>query len=367
VGRYTSERYSRRFGAASPGERHSADLFFADLVGVGGAPVPVEEAPGAENWIPEPTFPSRPTGAPGGAAFMQTIWGEGAPRTRADWIRRDDAMVAALVVGNMPAWLRQWITIEVRDSSPNVKVRVLPDYLCVGSDADYRHVPLDQQSAQRVADAFTACLPTAKICHAIWRKTPPTHRIGAIPRDYNVTPWTRRRLIRQPWAQTSTAAYDEHSREIQKKFGTTIRPGQLVSGHKKDVVLSQRLHAQPAKIAFHGFYDSNGYPFQPCYGGAAGPVPTCNRETPTLAHPEGKGRFSDYSQGVRLVHPVMTIDGRMALYNDVLRNKELCRLISTEAAVNPPRIPKPPDEASRESFGESTPKRCRCGCRGSGS
>lgn len=346
--------------------RSNADRFFADLLGIRHRPAPVEAAFGAENWIPEPSFPARQPGAPGGAAFMQTIWGEAAPATRADWIRREDAMVAALVAGNMPAWLRQWVTIEVRASSPNVTVRVLPDYLCVGSDTDYRHLPLDQQSAQRVADAFIACLPTAKICHAIWQKTPASHRIGAIPRDYHVTPWTRRTLIREKWAQTSTAAYDEHSREIQRKFGTAIRPGQLVSGHKKDVVLAKGLHGQPAKIAFHGFYDSKGFPFEPCYEAAGGPHPTCNRETPTLAHPEGRGRFSDYSQGVRLVHPIMHIDGRKELYNDVLRNADLAGLISTETQINPPRIPPPPGEASREAYGESAAGGCRCGCRGNG-
>src|SRR5262249_20291326 len=156
----------------------------------------------------------------------------------------------------------------------------------------------------------------------------------------------KRRIIRQPWAQTSTAAYDEHSLEIQKRLGTAIQPGQLVAGHKKDVVLSKALHGQPAKIAFHGFYDSKGFPFEPCYEVAGGPLPPDNKEVPTLAHPEGAGRFSDYSQGVRLVHPIMQIDGRKELYQDVLRNEELCRLISTEAPINPPRIPKPPGETS---------------------
>lgn len=341
----------------------SADLFLADLTGIPAAPAPVEAAEGAENWIPEPTLPLRTPGARGGAAFMQSIWGEAAPRTRAEWIRREEAMVAELVAGNMPAWLRRWITIEVRESSPNVKVRVLPDYLCVGSDTDYRHVPLDQQSAQRVADAFTARLPTAKICHAVWRKTPATHRIGAIPRDYSVTPWTQRRLIRQPWAQTSTAAYDEHSREIQKRMGTAIQPGQLVAGHKKDVVLDGRLHREPARIAFHGFYDPTGIPFQPCYS-SAGPIAACNKEAPTVTHPEGKGRFSDYSQGVRLVHPVIHIDGRMSLYDDVLRDAKLCALIGSNTPINPPRIPKPPDDARRASSAESATERCRCGCGG---
>jgi hypothetical protein len=370
----------RRFAAtsfSSAAERRAADLFLADLLGQAvtprraphhgspaavsdRTPVPVEEA-WHENAIPEPALPARSPSAPTGSAFMRSIWGERAPAA-AEWTRREEAMIAQLLAGNMPGWLRQWLTIEVKASSPNVQVRVTPDYLCVGDDSDFRHLPLDQHSAQRVADSFGACLPTAKICHAIYLAAPAAQRIGAIPRDYSVTPWTRRKLIKKDWAQTSTAAYDEHSVAIQNAMTAGgIRPGQLVAGHKKDVVLSNRLHQQPRKIAFHGFYDARGYPFEPCYEVKGGPLPSCVKNVATLAHPEG--RFSDYSQGVRLVHPIMHIDGALKLVREVLVDPALSPLISSEGRISPPRIPRASASRAAEEYGGDTDRR-PCGCGG---
>jgi hypothetical protein len=375
-------RHPRRIrpSITSAAERRNADLFLADLFGVAAPPVqrrvrrrapasrtgvraimPIEAF--SENAIPEPRLPPRMSGAPTGSAFMVTIAGDRAPGA-AEWTRREEAMIAQLLAGNMPDWLRQWVTIEVQASSPNVKVRVLPDYLCVGDMTDYRHVPLDQHSAQRVADSFGACLPTAKICHAIYRATPPGQRIVAIKRDYYITPWTKRTLIRQNWAQTSTSAYNEHSLAIQNAMtGAGINRGQLVSGHKKDVILASGLHRQPRKIAFHGFYDARGYPAEPCYEVKGGPLPSCNKEAPTLAHPEG--RFSDYSQGVRLVHPIMHIDGAIKLVKEVLVDPALSPLISSEGPINPPLIPRAPAAGAREAYGgESDEPERGCGCGG---
>jgi hypothetical protein len=362
--------------SASAAERRDADLFLADLLGVplaalqrsqplvlppaiSGRPImPIEEA-WAENAIPEPALPQRQPGAMSGSAFMKTIWSEKAPGA-AEWTRREEAMIAQLLAGNMPSWLRQWVAVEVQASSPKVTVRVMPDYLCVGDDTDFRHVPLDQHSAQRVADMFGACLPTAKICHAIYRTTPATQRIGALERDYYVRPWTLRRVVKKNWEQTSTAAYDEHSTAIQASMSKAgIRPGQIIAGHKKDVVVSKRLHKEPLKIAFHGFYDAKGNPAEPCREKNA-PQP-CNKEAPALAHPEG--RFSDYSQGVRLMHPVMQVDGALKLVREVLTDAALCKLISIEDPIIPPRIPPAAKAFPGENY-EDNDKQRPCGCGG---
>jgi hypothetical protein len=321
-------RYARSFGQVSEAERRQAWRFWADFAGV-----PEPAAEDAENWIPEPSFPKRASSLTG-EAFIKSIAGY---KMRADWQKREDAMVEQLLAGNIPSWLQQWITVRVslNDASPDVKVRVLPDYLCVGTDDNYRHLPLDQQSAQRVADAFTAILPTAKICHAIWRRTPWERAIGAI-----TLPTIRKRAGRN-FAQDSTEAFDAHSLAIQDEMKRKgITPGQLVAGHKKDVVLAAKGKSMPEKISFHGFYIGK-YPAEPCYDAGNSPGPSCNREMPTTTHPEGLGHFSDYSQGVRLVHPQMTIDGAMHLVSDVLKDQKLSTLIA-EAMIDPPRVPPYP-------------------------
>src|SRR5262245_26161360 len=130
-------------------------------------------------------FPPRDTSAMGGRAFMETIKGEGPP---SDWVKRENAIVAELSAGNMPDGLLKWIKINISYSGKGGPLtgtfEVLPDYLAVGSNSDYVHVPLDPVSAQLVADRFDTILPTAKMCHAIYLQTATKNRINAIERDY---------------------------------------------------------------------------------------------------------------------------------------------------------------------------------------
>ena len=295
------------------------------------------------------SFPARPGSAPAGRAFMETIKGEGPPR---DWVKREDAIAAQLVSGNIPDFLRNWIDIDLtyKDSTRSLsgKVQVLPDYLAVGTDDDFIHVPLDPVSAQFVADKFDAILPTARICHAIYRQAAEKNRINAIERDYWQPNDSLRRSAKAGRAQTSTAAYVEHSDAIQARLKSAGIPlGELVAGHKKDVVISRRLLSDTNKIAFHGFYDSKGYPHEPCYENPdRAPKPTCDKDTATLAHTR---RFSDYSQGVRLVHAWMTVNGERKKVADVLADKDLSLLISNEGPIAPPRIPNTTRPASGES------------------
>ena len=300
-------------------------------------------------WGRLKSFPARPSAATGGRAFMETIKGEDDPR---DWAARENAIVAQLVAGNIPDSLLKWVKIDLayKDSTRNLtgSVEVLPDYLAVGSDSDYVHVPLDAVSAQLVADKLDAVLPTARICHAIYQQAAEKNRINAIERDYWQQKDSLRRTAKAGRKQSSTAAYLEHSEAIQTKMKSAgISLGELVAGHKKDVVISRRLHADPNKVAFHGFYDSKGYPHEPCYENFdRAPKPTCDKESPTTAHHR---RFSDYSQGVRLVNPWMVVNGERKKVADVLADKDLSLLISSEGPIVPPRIPNTTRPASGSS------------------
>lgn len=283
-------------------------------------------------------FPPRDSSAPGGHAFMATTGGESAPAGK-DWQKREDALVAQLVAGNIPDKLLRWVTINLsyKDKTRTIAgtVQVLPDYLAIGSDTDWVYVPLDPVSAQLVADGFDCILPTARICQAIYSQA---KQQTALSRDYYL-PDKARRIAKPGRAQTSTAAYIEHSDAIQeamKKAGITF--GEFAAGHKKDVVIARSLHGNSDRIAFHGFYDKNKYPFEPCYENPERkPNPSCNKDLPTLAH--GR-RFADYAQGVRLVHSWMVVDGKKMSVADVLADPTLCFLISAEGPIVPPRIPK---------------------------
>ena len=91
-------RHAASFGPTSAAERRQAGLFWADLFGDGRQAADDE----AENWIPEPSFPKRTSNVTG-EVFVNAIAGDKRP---SDWQRREDAMVAQLLAGNIPSWLQ---------------------------------------------------------------------------------------------------------------------------------------------------------------------------------------------------------------------------------------------------------------------
>ena len=286
----------------------------------------------------------------GGRAFMRSMPGAGEKALAgggSDWVARENALVGEIVRGNMPSaqlilWNIDLPAVTLRKGKPNERtitgsVQVLVDYLCIGTDSDWLHAPLDPVSAQTVADRLNLNLPTARICHAIYQ-APGATRIGAIPRDYYLSDG-QRKTAKPGRAQTSTEAYIEHSEAIQKAMQDSgIKPGTLVVGHKKDVVLARDINKpqNATKIAFQGFYDSAGSPMEPC-GEKNAPQP-CQKDLPTLAHPTAGRHFSDYSQGVRLVDDGMVVDGQPRSMRQVLVHPEDAYLISAEGPIDPPRI-----------------------------
>jgi hypothetical protein len=141
------------------------------------------------------------------------------------------------------------------------------------------------------------------------------HHLTAIPRDY----WRT-----GPRKQRSTWAYREHDQAI--KAARAFPLGTLAAGHKKDVVISPQLEQAGGrdKLAFYGFFRADGTPWQ---GGPNGIA--------SLAH---EPTYADYSHGVRLVHPLMTVDGQTRTVESVLADRTLHRLLSNEGPVAQPRI-----------------------------
>ena len=81
-------------------------------------------------------------------------------------------------------------------------------------------------------------------------------------------------------------------------------PGGLVAGHKKDVVIANKLFATAGRVAIYGWHKADGKPIQPLYTG----------HTATRA---------DYSHGIRLVRRQMTVSGEAKTLDDVLADPRL--------------------------------------------
>jgi hypothetical protein len=246
-------------------------------------------------------LPPRPGHAPGGAEIAREI------RTL-DLESREERIFAEMARGNVPGWLRGLCPVTMTGEAGGREHRatfwVTPDYLAVGSDDDFLFVPLSPQTAQRLADLVGASLPTPRMVDAIWSAAVVRLHPAPIPPSPQMT---------------TVPVFEEHSHTVQAQRALHPDPmGELVAGHKKDVVITPRLHWPSDRVAIYGWHRASGEPIQPLYSG----------------HTD---RWVDYSHGVRLVLRAMVIDGGEHDVVDVLRDDTLAALLSEEGVIVQPR------------------------------
>ncbi len=85
---------------------------------------------------------------------------------------REQAVVDAVLAGNVPAWSRSLLPIEVEiDAYENIHrstVFVLQDYLAIGSDTDAVRMPMTPASAAQLCQHLNCSLPTTKLVDDIF-------------------------------------------------------------------------------------------------------------------------------------------------------------------------------------------------------
>ncbi|HYO07428.1 MAG TPA: hypothetical protein VER17_00520, partial [Tepidisphaeraceae bacterium] len=210
--------------------------------------------------------------------------------------QREAAAIDAVKQGNVPQFLRKFVEVRVRAGGHECAYQVMPDCFAIGSDDDFVRMPLTPRTAMKIAAAMGCTLPTRKMVDDI-------HAVAAVRLEPK--PMTERR--------ESPGTFIEHDVIIERQRAG--RPlGELVAGHKKDVVISNRLKEKPNKVAIYGWHQRDGKPIQPLYVG----------------HAE---RYVDYSHGVRLVNQRCTVDGKETTIEAVLRDPELCKLLSDEGTI----------------------------------
>lgn len=243
-------------------------------------------------------IPRRDPGLPPGSAFAAAVAAEaGAPR--------EAAIGATLLEGNIPGFLRRLkaISLSARAADGTLHtaiVCVMPDYLAIGTDDDYLRMPMDLHTATAVAARFGFVLPTRRMVDAIYAQS----EVRLPPQPLPAGPRMR-----------STGYYVRHDTRIAEQLAALREPaGVLLAGHKKDVVLSNRLLSRPGRVAIYGWHRREHQPIQP------------------LSTVHGAG-YADYSHGVRLVADIMQLDGQVASLYHVLTDPVLAPLLSDEGPV----------------------------------
>ena len=243
-------------------------------------------------------IPPRAANMPSGSNFARSI----ATLVRG---QRDAQTARAVLRGDIPDFLRRLKPIELHAYASDGRalkatICVMPDYLAVGSDRDFLRMPMGFEAAAEIATRLGFVLPTPRMVDAIYRQSERHLR----PQPLSAGPDMR-----------STAYFTRHNAGIlaqARRLG--LAPGLLLAGHKKDVVLSNRLDSHPGRIAIYGWHQANGVPIQP------------------LSTAHGL-EYVDYSHGIRLVADVMLLNGKPTSVHKVLADAQLSAVLSDEGPV----------------------------------
>jgi hypothetical protein len=216
-------------------------------------------------------------------------------------VEREEAIAAEIIRGNFPGVFRSFkqIQLTMKDGSGkevSATVEIMPDYLAIGSDEDFVRAPMNPRTASRIAEAFGCSLPTRKIVDAI-------HAHATVKLEPR--PLTE--------AREAVATFVQHHQIIEEQRNASPL-GELVSGIKKDLVLSNRLEEKPNRVAIYGWHKLDGKPIQPL----------------NVSHVSW---YVDYSHGARLIKRRIVIDGRPYDLHRVLFSEKWSPLFSDEGVI----------------------------------
>ncbi len=247
-------------------------------------------------------IPSRPSFAMTGSEFAKFV-------SPMDGPMREQAIRAQLTIGNIPDFLKKLKPVyldQIFEDGRAIRatIFVMPDYLAIGSDRDFLRIPMNLYTAVEIAHRFGFVLPTKKIVDAIFKQS-----------FFHFTPEP---MPAGPQMK-STPYYVKHNQMIKEQRMASGCPLEvLVSGHKKDVVLTNRLAWNRGKIAIYGWHHPSGIPIQPL----------------TTVHSAG---YDDYSHGIRLIGNTLLLDGEPRLVCDVLEDPKVAEILSDEGTIGAAR------------------------------
>lgn len=241
---------------------------------------------------------------------------------------RERQIEAEIRAGNVPGHWKRFVPITLKSNIESKEqtliIFVAPDYLSLGSDEDSLRIPLSPRVAQNVADHLECLLPTRRMVDQIYAAAEVV-------------------LKPQPMAPTDEmirmSYFARHNQVIQNQLKERYpknNRGQLLAGHKKDVVLTPRLAESSSRVAIYGWHEEKDRPIQPLYVGHA--------ET-----------WVDYSHGIRLVARKGFLNGMPCDLRDVLADEKFCELLSDEGPLEVASYNRPSQsEQTSSADGETT-------------
>lgn len=212
---------------------------------------------------------------------------------------RQEKAVEWILEGQIPSFLREMIPVSFRnDDNETAVIWVTGDYLSIGTEEDFIRMPLSLPAARKIASSLNMYLPTAVMADSIYAQA-----------EASLEP-----IPMQPGEQMrSNDYYRRHQQMIEEQL-QGVEKGSLVSGHKKDVVITNRLTERTGRVAIYGWHYAVDDPIQPL----------------SLVHSED---YEDYSHGLRLVHPVAKVNGKAVELKELINKAEWNKIFTNEGVI----------------------------------
>ncbi len=221
--------------------------------------------------------------------------------------QRDSVVYKEIAQGNIPDSFRQpiYLTDSLLDANGelhDVTLCVLPDFLAIGTDNDFLRIPLLMRTGLQIAELYGAILPTRKLSDLIHKHS--ELKLTPIP----LTPDS---------SMTTLPKFVYHNTLIEAARQTNnYTLSTLVAGHKKDIVITNRIADEADRLFIYGWHYQNGTPIQPL----------------SAAH---GASYVDYSHGVRLIRDEVLVDGKLHSLKQLLQDPILYKLFSDELGPMP--------------------------------
>ena len=253
-------------------------------------------------------LPTRSKAALSGSQFVQTIISPTLSLTT-----REDMIYAQVLAGNVPDFYRNLVSVKskalIGADTQTVTYYVAPDYFAIGCDTDYFLCPMSPMTATKIGSLTGTTLPTRKMVGDIWKAA----QVKLAP--HPLPPIS---------AMTTVPYFAKHDTIVDSARDSyePIHPlGQLTSGDKKDVVISNMIYTTANRVVIFGWYYQNGTYIQPM----------------TNVHAD---TYMDYSHGLRFVQNNCWLnDTTPTTIQCILESSTLNTILSDEGAIAQPWYP----------------------------
>lgn len=230
---------------------------------------------------------------------------------------RDATILNHDAARHVPSWLavRPWREVRIVETIDGVprelRIYVAPDFYSIGDDQTWRRTPMTPKAAQALATRWRAILPSRKLARAIYQAADARIAMATFAPAADMTSPAK---WREDDAVVASRLPDQRAR---------LLAGQLVAGHRKDIVIGPGLDG--SKVAIFG-------------GARSTPDGKANPADPWAWQPYSTvhgADYADHSHGVRLILDRGYLDGVETPLADIFQHPTLHRLVSDQGPFRP--------------------------------